>query len=281
MAGSKSKLQPRDIVWFKDEYDDLQRATVLNKPFMYNGIEHVEVIYIDGGSKKVTIVPVDGVSESVGTVPDILSNKEKFIKKLKGFKKMKLSRAAIITLVVFGFLGIMSLWLAGNYNSLVHARNAVNNSKAKIDTKLTERYDKIDNIVESVKGSQAQESEVFGKIAEARKIGGSTTNPEQQSQANAAIDTQIALLPKLQEAYPELRSNDNVKTLIADLQNSAGGIRQARDEYNNTATNYNNNVSSFPKNMFAGIFNFDQAKLFEASAQEKVNPKVDFSKKEQ
>lgn len=193
---------------------------------------------------------------------------------------MKLSRPAIITGVVLGVMAIMFLWTAGNYNQLVHSRNAVTNSKSKIDTQLTRRYELIDNIVSSVKGSQAQESDVFGKIAAARKIGGSSTNPEQQAEANAQIDTQIALLPRLQEAYPELRSNDQVSKLIAELQGTANSIREARDNYNNTATNYNNNVSSFPKNIFAGMFNFDQAKLFEASSQEKVNPKVDFSKNE-
>lgn len=194
-------------------------------------------------------------------------------------RRIKVKKSAIVTAVVLGFMGILFLWGMGNYNSLVSARNAVYNSKAKIDTQLTRRYELIDNIVQSVQGSQAQESDVFGKIAEARKVGGqSGASTEQQAQANQTIDTQIALLPRLQEAYPELRSNDQVTKLITELQGTANGIRDARDNYNNTVTNYNTNITSFPKNIFAGMFDFDKAKLFEASAQERVNPKVELDR---
>lgn len=210
-----------------------------------------------------------------GTRESAIVNTDTIVK----LRSFKLKKSAIVTLVVLGVMAIMGLWLAGNYNSLVSARNSVDNSKAKIDTQLTRRYELIDNIVQSVQGSQAQESDVFGKIAEARKIGGQAgASTEQQAEANQTIDTQIALLPRLQEAYPELRSNDQVSKLITELQGTANGIRDARDNYNNTVTNYNTNITSFPKNIFAGIFNFDKAKLFEASAQEKINPKVELDR---
>lgn len=192
-----------------------------------------------------------------------------------------MTKQAKTTLIVLAVLAVGGLWLAGNYNSLVTARNAVKNDYAKIDTQLERRYELVDNIVESVKGSQAQESDVFGKIAEARKVGGSASTPEAEAQANQAIDTQIALLPRLQEAYPELRSNDQVTRLITELQGTANGIQAARDNYNNTVTNYNNNITQFPKSIFAGIFNFEEAELFKASAEGKVNPKVDLRREEQ
>lgn len=194
-------------------------------------------------------------------------------------RSIKVKKSAIVTAIVLGFMAIIGLWLAGNYNSLVQANNAVDNSKAKIDTQLERRYELIDNIVASVKGSQAQESDVFGKIAEARKIGGQSGNsPEQAANANAAIDQQIALLPRLQEAYPELRSNDQVTRLIQELQGTAGQVASARDNYNNTVTNYNTNITSFPKNIFAGMFNFQKKELFKASKAAETNPKVDLNR---
>lgn len=190
-------------------------------------------------------------------------------------KYMKLSKPAIVTAIVLAFIAILGLWLAGNYNDLVVSNNAVNNSRSKIDTELTRRYDLIDNIVASVQGSQAQESDVFGKIAEARKVGGNSSDPSVQAEANNTIDTQIALLPRLQENYPELRSNDQVTRLIQELQGTNNTIRDKRNNYNDTVTNYNNNITAFPKNIFANLFNFKQAKLFEATQQERNNPKVD------
>ena len=188
----------------------------------------------------------------------------------------KLSKPAIVTGIVLLTIAFFGFWLVGNYNSLVGARNGVSNSRAKIDTQLERRYELVDNIVESVKGSQAQESEVFGKIAEARKIGGSATSPEQEAEANNTIDTQIALLPRLQEAYPELRSNEQVTRLIGELQGTANSILQARNDYNDTVTNYNNNIAKFPKSVFAGMFNFDKEELFKARSEALNNPKVKF-----
>lgn len=190
---------------------------------------------------------------------------------------MKLSRPAVVTAIILGILVISGLWFAGNYNSLVVANNSVDNSKAKIDTQLERRYELIDNIVASVKGSQAQESDVFGKIADARKVGSSATSEGAEANANATIDQQIALLPRLQEQYPDLKSNDQVTRLIQELQGTAGQVATARDTYNDTATNYNNNIASFPKSIFATIFNFHKRELFKASSAAQVNPKVDFS----
>lgn len=202
----------------------------------------------------------------------------KYMLEREGFK-VKLSRPAIVTLVVLAVLGFFILLAAGNYNDLVRARNQVSNTRAQVDSEYTRRYDLIDNIVQSVQGSQAQESDVFGKIAEARKIGGSgNASAETEEQANQAIDTQIALLPRLQEAYPELRSNDQVSKLIAELQGTNNTIRDKKNEYNTTVTNYNTNITAFPKNIFAGIFDFDKEKLMTATTNERVNPKVELDR---
>ena len=187
---------------------------------------------------------------------------------------MSLSKPAIVTGIIVGFLVIVGLWLAGNYNSLVTASNAVDNSKAKIDTQLERRYELIDNIVSSVEGSQAQENEVFGKIAAARKVGSSATSESGKADANATIDQQIALLPRLQEQYPDLKSNDQVTRLIQELQGTAGQVATARDKYNDTVTNYNNNITRFPKSIFANVFGFGKKELFKASVEAQKNPQV-------
>lgn len=195
---------------------------------------------------------------------------------------MKPSNKAIKVGIVLAVILLVGVWLGANYNSLVVAKNAVSNSRSKIDTELTRRYDLVDNIVASVQGQQAQEADVFGKIAEARKVGASSSDStsDQSQQANQTLDQQIAFLPRLQEAYPELRSNDQVTRLIQELQGTNNTIRDTRNTYNDTVTNYNNNISSFPKNIFASIFNFDKEKLFEASKQERVNPTVDLRRNE-
>jgi LemA protein len=285
-----SRYQPGQVVWFKpSEYSsELLRGVITSKPLKYENKMHVEVLYPEREKDKVikvtAFVPIENLSapmemDEVVTLP---TAKEKIMKKLKEFRMKKLTTPAIVTGVIIAFIAVIGLWGVANYNSLVTAKNAVDNSKSKIDTELTRRYDLLDNIVQSVQGSQAQEADVFGKIAEARKIGGQSTDStsEQSQEANQTIDTQIALLPRLQEAYPELRSNDQVTRLITELQGTNNTIRDTRNTYNDTVTNYNNNITRFPKSIFAAIFNYDKAKLFEATTQERTNPKVELDREQ-
>lgn len=255
---------------------ETHRATLTGEPYLAFGTWKAPVKYHCSGSStaiydcsKMAFIRHAIIKKSFWT---------EAYNKVKG-RYMKLSKPAIVTLVVLAVVGILLLVSVGNYNDLVRSRNQVSNNRAQIDTEYTRRYDLIDNIVQSVQGSQAQESDVFGKIAEARKIGGSgNASAQTEEQANNTIDTQIALLPRLQEAYPELKSNDQVSKLIAELQGTNNTIRDKKNAYNTTVTNYNTNITSFPKNIFAGIFNFDKEKLLEATTQERVNPKVELDR---
>lgn len=282
-----SRYQPGQVVWFENEYGDKIRGVTVSKPLMYDGEKHIEIIYPKRDrNNKVTqiteLVKLEEVSEpmKMDEVVTIPTQKQKIMKQLKEFRMKKLTTPAIVTGVIIAFIAVIGLWGVANYNSLVTAKNSVDNSRSKIDTELTRRYDLLDNIVQSVQGSQAQESDVFGKIAEARKIGGSNTDStsEQSQQANSTIDTQIALLPRLQEQYPELRSNDQVTRLITELQGTNNTIRDTRNTYNDTVTNYNNNITRFPKSIFAAIFNYDKEKLFTSTAEERKNPKVELDR---
>lgn len=190
--------------------------------------------------------------------------------------KMKLTKPAIITLVVLFVVLILGTTVVGNYNSLVSSRADVDNSWAKVETQYQRRLDLIGNLVGSVKGAQGQEQTVFGKIADARKQYQNAQTTNDKASAASALETNIALVPKLQEAYPELKSNVQVTKLMDQLTGTENTIASARDNYNDTVKNYNVNIKSFPKSVYAGIFNYDQAKLFQADAQAKTAPKVDF-----
>lgn len=191
-------------------------------------------------------------------------------------KYMKISKAAITTGAVLLIALMVFGWIAGNYNSLVVARSSVDNSWAKVETQYQRRLDLIDNVVSSVKGSQGQEQKVFGQIADARKQYSNASTTDEKAAAASQVETTIAMLPKLQEQYPELKSNEQVSKLIAELQGTENGIAAKRDTYNDTVTNYNNNISQFPKVMFAGLFHFEKAKLFKADVAASKAPKVDF-----
>jgi len=179
-------------------------------------------------------------------------------------KKNGLSNAARNTLIGLSVVFFIGVWSVGNYNSLVTSKNAVDKSWATVETRYQRRFDLIGNLVESVKGGQKQELAVFTAIADARKQYSAGNSVSEKSAALNSIETNLALLPRMQEAYPELKSNVLVAGLMQDLKGTENDIATARDTYNTTANNYNNNVSRFPKLVFAKMFGFDKVTLFKS-----------------
>jgi len=187
-----------------------------------------------------------------------------------------MSKTTLSSIVFLVFIFVTGLWLMGNYNSLVGSKTQVEKSWALVETQYQRRLDLIDNLVESVKGSQKQEIAVFGEIAKARSAYNSASNQNDKAVAASQIETNIALIPRLQEAYPELKSNENIKTLMNDLRGTEDGIAKARDSFNVTASNYNGNIQKFPKNIFAGIFGFTKVTLFKSETGAEKGSKVKF-----
>lgn len=187
-----------------------------------------------------------------------------------------MSKLAIVVGSILATIVIIGMWFASNYNSLVTARNQVDNSWASVETQYQRRLDLVDNLVQSVKGQQKQEIEVFGKIAEARQRVIDATDQESKVKATNDLETNIALLPRLQEAYPELKTNELMNKLMSELQGTENGVLEKRDNYNKVATNYNTNIQRFPKNMFANTFGFKEYTLFKAEQGAEKGAKVQF-----
>ena len=185
-----------------------------------------------------------------------------------------MSKAAIVVAAILGTILVIGLWLAGNFNSLVVAKAQVDKSWATVETQYQRRLDLIDNLVATVKGAQKQEQTVFGDIAKARSQYAGSRSSNEQAVAAGQMETALARLLVITESYPELKSNTNVQALAGELTKTEDGIATARDGYNGTATNYNINISRFPKSLFASVFGYKKAELFKAESSASKVPKV-------
>jgi LemA protein len=187
-----------------------------------------------------------------------------------------MSKIAIVVGSILGVLLILTMWVIGNYNSLVTANNAVDKSWSKVETQYQKRLDLIDNLVETTKGGQKQELAVFGKIAEARSRVLAAQGTESKVSAINDLETNIALIPRLQEAYPDLKSFQQVQALFTSLSSTEADILATRNAYNDVVTNFNNNIMVFPKSLFAKTFGFEKRNLFKSDAGAEKAVKVKF-----
>ena len=184
------------------------------------------------------------------------------------------------TLIAIGSVALVALIIAfsfmSSYNGLVSKEELVKNANSKIEVALQRRADLIPNVVESTKGYMKHEKEIFSNIADARsKIGSSdkATKEEGQSELSSAISRLLVV----KESYPELKADTQVSALIAELEGTENRIGVARTDYNTIATEYNQDIRKFPKNILANMFGFKPVDLINADECAKTAPKVTLS----
>lgn len=188
-------------------------------------------------------------------------------------KNKKLIVLVVVLAVVCFIIGIF----AGSYNKMVAGREEVENKFSTVETMLQRRFDLIPNLVESVKGYTDYEQSTYTAVTEARSNyqGADTTNEkvEAADRLSGALNVWVNAVT---EAYPDLKANEQFKTLTDELSGSENRIAVARKDYNDAAKNYNTSIKKFPRNIFASIFGFEAYDYFEASEGAENAPQVSF-----
>lgn len=173
---------------------------------------------------------------------------------------------------------IVLIMIVPRYNSLVNLDEEVNGKQSQIETQLQRRGDLIPNLVNTVQGYASHEEEVFTDIADARsRIASSEGNVEEMAEANNEMTSALSRLLAISENYPELQASEQFTGLRDELAGAENRIAVARQDYNTAVQEYNRNTRTFPGNIIAGIFNFDEKPYFEADDSAQDAPEVDFN----
>lgn len=185
----------------------------------------------------------------------------------------------IILAIVIVIIIALVLWAVGAYNALVALRNRVKNGWAQIDVQLKQRADLIPNLVETVKGYAAHESQVFTQVTQARASAlqaAQSGDVAQRIQAENQLSRAIMNLQAVAEAYPQLQANQNFLDLQAQLKALEEKIAYARQFYNDVVQKYNTKIEVVPTNIIAGLFHFEQASYFQIDEADRQAPQVKF-----
>jgi LemA protein len=170
----------------------------------------------------------------------------------------------VVVIIAVAVAVLLLLYLVVTYNGLVRARNRVDNAWAQIDVQLRRRYDLIPNLVETVKGYATHERETFQRVTEARSRAINASGVGEQAQAENMITGALKSLFAVAEAYPDLEANENFLELQEELSGTEGRIAYARQFYNDSVLRLNTKIETFPTNIVANAFNFEQREYFEA-----------------
>ena len=189
---------------------------------------------------------------------------------------MDLMTIILIVIMILAIIFIVYTFIH-LYNNLVGLRNRVENSYSQIEVQLKRRNDLIPNLVETVKGYAKQEEKVLTEIVELRNKGSQgNLSTNEKVEINNQLTSKVNGLLALAEAYPDLKANQNFLDLSQKLAGLEEHIANARKYYNGAVKGLNNKVQMFPSNLIAGMFGFEKAAMYEASAEERQNVKVQF-----
>ena len=190
--------------------------------------------------------------------------------------------AIIIVVVIIGASAFAA------YNNLVKQQQAVESAWAQVENVYQRRADLIPNLVATVKGYAAHESQTLEAVTASRaQVGSIRVTPEmlnnpaefqKYQQAQAGLSSALSRLMVVVERYPDLKANQNFLELQSQLEGTENRIAVERKRFNDTAQEYNTTVMQFPGNIFAHMFGFQKKAYFQAAPGSEKAPVVDFTK---
>ena len=171
-----------------------------------------------------------------------------------------MTRARLMTALVAPAI----LLSACGVNSIPTAEEEAKARWADVQNDYQRRADLIPNLVASVQGAAAQERNVLREVTEARANATRVQlSPEQLrdpeamrafSEAQGRLSSAIIPLQRLQEAYPDLKTNENFLTLQSQLEGTENRISRSRERYNQAVQAYNTRIRTFPDLIGAKVF---------------------------
>jgi len=162
------------------------------------------------------------------------------------------------------------------YNRFVTLRAHMRDAWAGIEVELKRRYDLIPNLVATVKGYAAHESETLERVTALRNQAlASTGSPAQQSSDESALLTGLRGLFAVVENYPELKADQGFRDLQSELVNTEDRLAATRRFYNGNVRELNELAEQFPSNLVANTFGIGRAEFFEIDDEsERAVPRV-------
>lgn len=169
----------------------------------------------------------------------------------------------IATLVALG-------WAMFAFNRLVRLRNQMRTGWADIDVQLTRRHDLVPQLVAAVAGYASHEKTVLEAVATLRGQAMQQTSPTRLGAVESELEQALGRVLALQEAYPQLKANDNFVQLQHDLVAVEDHLQYARRFYNGAVRDYNDAVQRVPDALIAQVFAFAAGEFYQAQVAERA-----------
>ena len=198
-----------------------------------------------------------------------------------------MKKGILITLGVI--VGIVALWFmifGGVYNGLVEREEGVTSAWAQVENVYQRRMDLVPNLVQTVKGYAAHESETLQNVVEARSkisqtnISSDAISDPSKLQAfqkmQGQLSSALSRLMVVVERYPDLKASKNFLALQSQLEGTENRISVERRRFNEAARNFNTYRRKFPNVIISNMMDFQKKAYFESDEGAQKAPQVQF-----
>jgi LemA protein len=180
-----------------------------------------------------------------------------------------------LTIILFIAIAGIVIWFVITYNLFIRDKNLIKEAWSGIDVQLKRRHNLIPNLVASVQGYSTHEKTLLEDISKKRSEAVKFESKKDKAPMESDLSGMLKSLFAVVENYPDLKASENFLNLQNQLVEIEDQLQYARRYYNGAVRNYNIKVESFPSNIIAGIFSFQQDNFFEITlATEKATTKV-------
>ena len=189
----------------------------------------------------------------------------------------------VLGILVIALFSIIS-WYVGIANQIVSLEQGVKSKWSQVENVYQRRMDLIPNLVNTVKGYAAHESQTLEDVIKARSQAPQITpevlnNPEafqKFQQAQSGLSSALSRLMVVVERYPDLKANQNFLELQAQLEGTENRIAVERKRFNDAVEVFNSYILKFPQSFVAGIKGAKEKPYFAAEPTAQKAPTVDF-----
>lgn len=183
-----------------------------------------------------------------------------------------------IPLILVTAIAIIAvLYFIALYNKFIKFMTRAKEAWADIDVQLKRRYDLVPNLVSTVKGYAAHESNTLEAVVSARNSAINAIEEhatiEQRAEKENMLSSTLKSIFALTENYPDLKANQNFLELQKELSDTENKIQAARRFYNGNVRDLNILVDTFPSNIISKMFKFTKMVFFELGDEKEIASK--------
>jgi LemA protein len=194
-----------------------------------------------------------------------------------------MKKGTIILLSVLGFFTLIAFNGCSTFNTLSTKDEAVTGQWQQVEVAYQARMDKTKNLFEIVQGAADFEKQTLTDVIAARSkatsinINASNLSPEKMAEfqkAQDAFGTSLGRLMAVAEQYPQLQAVGAFRDFQVQYEGMENRIATERRRFNEFAQDFNTSIRRFPRNIWAGLFDFNRRGYFESSEGAEVAPDI-------